>query len=153
MERKVIASYEEWKEMEGQQLGYSNYMKITQERINDFAKATGDFQWIHTDPKKAELESPFKKTIAHGYLTVSLLPTLLDDILEVNNSKLTVNYMVEKLKFNQAVVVDSNVRLKVSVKEVKDLRGIAKVTLNVTLEIENEKKPAYTGSAVLLYHF
>ena len=149
--KKVVSSPEEWKELVGENLGTSEYITINQDMINEFAKATGDTQWIHTDPEKAKIDSPFKATIAHGYLTVSLIPTLLNKIFEYE-TKMTINYAIEKIKFNQAVVVDSAVRLKADVKDVKDLRGILKVTLSLILEIKDEKKPAYIGDVVFLYH-
>src|SRR5574344_1751388 len=111
MEKVVIHSYEDLKSYEGKELGKSGNMKITQDQINRFADATMDHQWIHTDPERAKIESPFKSTIAHGYLTLSLLPYLWDQIIDVQNLKLMVNYGIEKFKFGQAVVVGSRVRL------------------------------------------
>ncbi len=148
--KKVISSAQEWKDMVGEELGVSEYLHISQDMINEFAHATGDTQWIHTDPVKAKTESPFKATIAHGYLTVSLIPTLLDQLYEYETN-MTINYAIEKIRFNQAVVVDSSVRLRVTVNEAKDLRGTLKLTLGVTLEIKDQRKPAYTGDVVFLY--
>ncbi|MDC0534667.1 MaoC family dehydratase [Francisellaceae bacterium] len=148
--KRVISSAKEWTDMVGEELGVSEYLQINQEIINEFAHATGDTQWIHTDPEKAKTESPFKATIAHGYLTVSLIPTLLDQLYEYN-ANMTINYAIEKIRFNQAVVVDSSVRLRVTVNEAKNLRGTLKLTLGVTLEIKDQRKPAYTGEVVFLY--
>jgi acyl dehydratase len=150
---KIVNNFDDLKILEGQELGVSDYVTITQEQINLFAEATNDFQWIHTDPEKAKTDSPFKKTIAHGYLTLSILPSLLDQIVDVRNSRLTVNYGVEQLKFGSAVVVDSKVRLRVSLASVKNLRGTTKIQMRVKLEIEGVKKPAYDGLMILLYHF
>ena len=101
----------------------------------------------------AETESPFKATIAHGYLTVALLPYLWQQIIAIENLKMQVNYEIESLRFNQAVTVNSAVRLRAKMLSVANLRGIAKTRIEVTLEIENAKKPAYTGIITFLYHF
>ncbi|HKJ30964.1 MAG TPA: MaoC family dehydratase [Balneolales bacterium] len=153
MDQVIISSHEDWVHYEGEELGASDYLKITQEQINQFAQATGDHQWIHTDVERAKTESPYKTTIAHGYLTVSLIPVLLGQIIQAQNTKMTVNYEIRNLRFNQPVFVNSEVRLQASVAEVKNLRGITKVTVKVKLEIKDQRKPAYTGSIVFLYHF
>ena len=150
---KIFKCYDEWKEVESQELGVSNYIRITQEQINVFAEATGDYQWIHTDVERAKKESPFEATIAHGYLTVSLIPILIVEVFDVDNTKMTINYSIDKLKFSQAVVVDSEVRLSVKVVAVKNLRGMVKTTLAIKLEIKGVAKPAYTGEITFLYHY
>jgi acyl dehydratase len=150
---KIFKSYEEWKEVEGQELGVSNYTCVTQKQINVFAEATGDHQWIHTDTERAKKESPFQATIAHGYLTVSLIPILIVEVFHVENAKMTINYSIDKLKFSQAVIVDSEVRLSVKVVAVKNLRGMVKATLGIKLEIKGVVKPAYTGEITFLYHY
>ena len=92
MGKVVINSYEDFEKLVGQQIGISDYVELTQERINLFADATLDHQWIHVDPERAKVESPFHSTIAHGYLTLSLLPHLWNQIIEVNNLKMMINY-------------------------------------------------------------
>jgi acyl dehydratase len=149
----IIKNYEEFESHLGQQLGVSAWHTITQEQINMFAEATIDHQWIHTDEERVKTESPFKATIAHGYLTVSLLPYFWHQIADVQNLKMQINYSIENIRFAQAVVVNSKVRLIAKLEAVANLRGITKATIGVTMEIENEKKPAYTGSVVFLYHF
>jgi acyl dehydratase len=149
----TIRSLAELEQHAGQELGTSELHTITQEQINQFAAATLDFQWIHTDPERAATESPFKATIAHGYLTVALLPYLWQQIVAIENLKMQVNYEIESLRFNQAVTVNSQVRLRASLLSVANLRGIAKARVGVTLEIEGEKKPAYAGVVTFLYHF
>lgn len=149
----IINSFKEFEQYLGKELGVSEYLKIDQARINQFAEATLDYQWIHTDARRAESESPFKKTIVHGYLAVSLVPYLWGQIAEIRNIKMLINYGIEKLKFNQPVVVDSEVRLKVKLESLTDLRGIAKTELHATLEIRDNPKPAFTAVVVLLYHF
>ncbi len=153
MSKVIIHSFAEFEEYVGKELGVSAYLKITQEQINHFADATLDQQWIHTDPKRAATDSPFKTTIAHGYLTLSIIPYLWDQIAEITNIRMLVNYGIEKLKFNQPVVVNSEVRLRVKLQSLVNLRGIAKAEMAVELEIKDNKKPAFTATIVFLYHF
>ena len=153
MAKVVINSFAEFEKYLGQDLGVSDYVKIDQARIDQFAEATFDHQWIHTDAKRAAIESPFKKTIAHGYLALSLVPYLWNQIAEINNIKMLINYGIEDLKFNQPVVVDSEVRLRVKLASLVNLRGIAKTGLEAVLDIKDNPKPAFTATVVLLYHF
>lgn len=153
MSKVTIRSLKELEQYEGTEMGVSEYHTITQEQINKFADATLDHQWIHLDSERAKTESPFKTTIAHGYLTVSLLPYLWYQITNIENLKMQVNYEIENLRFNQAVAVDSRVRLRAKLLSVKDLRGIAKARLEVTMEIEGSKKHAFNGIITFLYHF
>ncbi|NPA68499.1 MAG: MaoC family dehydratase [Chlorobi bacterium] len=153
MAKTIINSLDEFKALEGEVLDYSGYLKITQEMINKFADATMDHQWIHVDEERAKKESQFGSTIAHGYLTLSILPPLWWEIMEVRNVKMLVNYGIDKFKFNEAVRVNDEVRLKVKVLRVQDLRGICKAEMQATLEIKDRKKPAYTGTIIFLYHF
>jgi len=153
MSKRTISSLAELEDCVGQELGVSRYHTITQAQINQFAAATLDHQWIHTDTERARTESPFQATIAHGYLTVALLPYLWQQIVAIENLQLQVNYEIESLRFNQAVTVNSAVRLRASLLSVANLRGIAKARVGVTLEIEGAKKPAYSGVVTFLYHF
>lgn len=152
MEKFSVGSFAEFEKYVGQELGVSQYLQITQEQINQFATATLDHQWIHTDPQRAAT-SQFKGTIAHGYLTLSLVPYLWEQIADIKNVKMLVNYGIEKLRFNQAVVVNSEVRLRVKLLALTNLRGIAKTEMEVTLEIKDNAKPAFTATIVFLYHF
>ena len=149
----VIQSHDEFALYLGKEIGGSEWHQITQEQISKFADATLDFQWIHTDPERAAKESPFKKTIAHGYLTLSLIPFCWKQIVDVQNLKMEVNYGIEMIKFGQAVVVDSEVRCRVFLKSIINLRGITKATLFIQLEIKDQPKHAFTGDVVFLYHF
>jgi acyl dehydratase len=153
MEKVIINSYAEFEQYVGKEIGVSDYHKITQEQINMFAEATFDHQWIHVDTERAKIESPYKTTIAHGYLSLSILPYLWKQITEVNNIKLLVNYGIEKLRFNQPVLVNSEVRLKAKLNSLINLKGITKAEINVILEIKDNKKPALEGSLLFLYHF
>ncbi|MFE7085588.1 MaoC family dehydratase [Sphingobacterium spiritivorum] len=149
----IINNFEEYKSHEGKELGLSDWHIIDQEQINRFADATLDHQWIHIDSKKAETDSPFKTTIAHGYLTLSLIPYLWKQIADVRNIKMEVNYGIEQLKFGQAVTVDSAVQLKAKLISAVNLRGVTKVTIEATLNIKDQTKPAYVGNVIFLYHF
>lgn len=153
MSALVINSFEEYKSYEGKELGTSEFLKITQEQINKFADATLDHQWIHIDQEKAKNESPYKNTIAHGYLTLSVLPYLWGKIVEVRNNKMMVNYGIENLKFIAPVVVDSEIRLSAKLKSIVNLRGTSKAVLSISIEIKGQRKPALQADIVFLYHF
>lgn len=153
MARVVIGSFEDFAQYIGKEIGVSDYLTITQKQIDEFADATLDHQWIHTDPERASRESPFGRTIAHGYLTMSVVPHLWEEITEIQNIKMQINYGIERLKFNQPVLVEDQVRLKVKLQSLVNLRGIAKAQLEITLEIRNNTKPAFTGAVIFLYHF
>ncbi|HYK47778.1 MAG TPA: MaoC family dehydratase [Parafilimonas sp.] len=149
----VIKSHAEFESYLGKEIGVSPWHKITQEQINNFADATLDHQWIHTDPERAQKESPFKTTIAHGYLTLSLVPFFWKQITDVQNLKMEVNYGIEELRFGQAVLVNDEVRCRVSLKSIINLRGISKATLFIQLEIKDQAKHAFTADVLFLYHF
>lgn len=149
----IINNYSEFETLLGKELGVSSWHTITQEQINKFADATLDHQWIHTDPEKAATESPFKSTIAHGYLTLSLIPYLWKQIADIRNLKMEINYGIENLRFAQPVLVNDKVRLKVKLSSLINLRGVTKTTMSIELEIDGQKKPAFAGDVVFLYHF
>ncbi len=149
----LIKSHEDFEQYVGQKLGVSEYHTVTQEQIDKFADATLDYQWIHTNPEKAKIEGAFGATIAHGYLTLSLLPYMWDQVVDVENFSMLVNYGIESFKFGQPVLVNSRVRTHVWLKSIANLRGISKVQLRVSMEIEGNKKPAFDGEIVFLYHF
>ncbi|AGN80715.1 MaoC family dehydratase [Pseudomonas putida] len=135
----------------GKALGHSAWLKIDQQRINLFAEATGDFQFIHVDPEKAA-ETPFGGTIAHGFLTLSLIPKLIEDILVLPQGlKMVVNYGLDSVRFIQPVKVNSQVRLKVDLAEVVQKKpGQWLLKAIATLEIEGEEKPAYIAESLSL---
>ena len=153
MSKLVVNSYEEFAAFEGKELGASDWLQIDQERINRFADATLDHQWIHVDADRAKKESPYQSTIAHGYLTLSLLPYLWSQIIEVNNIKMLVNYGMDKMRFGQAVVTGSRVRMVTKLHAISNLRGICKTEINFKIEIEGQRKPALEGIATFLYYF
>ena len=135
----------------GKELGRSAWLKIDQQRVNLFAEATGDFQFIHVDPEKAA-KTPFGGTIAHGFLTLSLIPKLIEDILVLPEGlKMVVNYGLDSVRFIQPVKVNSQVRLKVDLAEVVEKKpGQWLLKAIATLEIEGEEKPAYIAESLSL---
>ncbi|MBR0047739.1 MAG: MaoC family dehydratase [Prevotella sp.] len=153
MEKLIINSYEEFAAHLGEDLGQSEWLLIDQQRINLFADATLDHQWIHVDTERAAKESPYKSTIAHGYLTLSVLPYLWDQIVEVNNIKMLVNYGMDKMRFGQPVITGSRVRLVTKLHNIQDIRGICKAEIRFKIEIEGQRKPALEGIASFLYYF
>jgi acyl dehydratase len=153
MSKLIINSHEEFEKYVGQELGISDWLEVDQQRICDFADATLDHQWIHTDPERAKTDSPFGQTIVHGYLTLSLLPYLWQQIIEVNNLKMMVNYGMDKMKFGQAVLSGQSIRLTAKLESIANLRGISKVEIKFAIEIKGERKPALSGVATFLYHF
>lgn len=153
MEKVIINSFQDLEQYVGKPLGVSDWLEVTQERINLFADATLDHQWIHVDVEKAKVESPYKSTIAHGYLTLSLLPYLWVQIIEVHNLKMMVNYGMDKMKFGQPVLPGQMVRLSASLHSLTNLRGVAKAEIKFTIEIKDERKGAVEGIATFLYYF
>lgn len=153
MEPVIIDSHDAFAAFLNKEIGVSDYHKITQEQVNGFADATLDHQWIHLDNERAAKESPFGGTIAHGYMTLSLTPYLWGQIAKIENLKMMINYGIEKLKFNQPVLVGQEVRLRASLAEIMNLRGVTKATLKIELQIKDNPKPAFTALALFLYHF
>ncbi|MDN7141544.1 MaoC family dehydratase [Pseudomonas sp. JQ170] len=135
----------------GKELGRSEWLTIDQDRINLFAEATGDFQFIHVDPVKAA-ETPFGSTIAHGFLTLSLIPQLMEGIVVLPEGlKMVVNYGLDSVRFIQPVKVDSKVRLKVDLADATEKKpGQWLLKLTATLEIEGQEKPAYIAEPLTL---
>ena len=149
----TISSYEEFASHLGEELGTSDWLIVDQDRINLFADATLDHQWIHVDVERAKAESAYHSTIAHGYLTMSLIPHLWNQIIEVNNLEMQVNYGMDKMRFGQPVITGSRVRLVTKLANIADLRGICKAEIEFKMEIEGQRKPALQGIASFLYYF
>ena len=146
---KDIASLKQWVD---KPLGHTEWETVSQERIQAFADATGDHQWIHVDVDRARQESPFKQPVAHGYLTLALVPKLLGQLLEVEQMGNVVNSGIEKLRLPAAVPAGSRVRLSAEIKGVRDLpTGGSRVVFGITGEVEGASKPALTGRVVYLY--
>lgn len=153
MPPRIINNLTEFTALIGKEIGVSDYLTITQEQINKFADSTLDYQWIHIDPARAKTDSPFGETIAHGYLLVSLLPYFWELIADVRNVKMMVNYGIEDFRFNQPVKVNSQVRIRVWLDSLTNLRGIIRTRMKCTMEINGNGKPAFVGYIVFIYHF
>lgn len=153
MSKLVFRSVEDFLSHEGEKLGTSDWVIVSQDIINLFADVTRDHQWIHVDDRKAEKESPFGSTIAHGYLTLSLLPSFLNEIFHVDNLKQLVNYSVEKMVFKSVVPVNSKLRMTATLKAAKDLGNICKANIYCVFEIEGHDIPVLEGTIVFLYYF
>jgi acyl dehydratase len=139
-------------ELVGTHLGYSDYMEITQERVNTFADATGDHQWIHVDPERAAKESPFGGPIAHGYLTLSLGPVLAPQIMSVTGFKMGVNYGASKVRFPSPVPVGSKLRLGAELTRVEEIPGGVQVSMTFTFEVEGAAKPSCVSEIIFRYY-
>jgi acyl dehydratase len=148
----TISGLDGLRALAGADLGASSWLQITQERINAFADATNDHQWIHVDVERAET-GPFGAPIAHGYLTVSLVIPLFVELLDVQDVKMAVNYGLERLRFPSPVKVGSSIRLRGRVDEVHEVAGGGvQVALDLTVEIEGAEKPACIARAVYRYY-
>ncbi len=136
----------------GKPLGESDWYTVTQDQIDDFARATGDHQWIHVDVDRAAKESPFGGTIAHGYLTMSLAPALLPQLLRVERTSRTVNYGVDKMRLPSPVPAGSRIRMAAEIKHVRNVPGgAARVTISLVFHVEGGAKPCCTGDAIYVY--
>ncbi|MFI5898276.1 MaoC family dehydratase [Actinoplanes sp. NPDC051513] len=143
----TVNGLDELKGLAGKDLGHSSWLEVTQERVNTFADATGDHQWIHVDVEKAKA-GPFGGPIAHGYLTLSLVIPLFGEILKVDGIKMGVNYGLEKVRFPHPVPVGSKIRLNAKVVSVEDVAGGTQSTFDFTVEIDGVAKPACVARTV-----
>ncbi|MFB8089731.1 MaoC family dehydratase [Streptomyces sp. NPDC055992] len=151
-EPRIFNSAQELRDGVGEQLGHSDWLEVDQKRIDLFADATGDHQWIHVDPEKAAA-GPFGKTIAHGYLTLSLLPVLVPQVMAVEGAKMGINYGTNKVRFPSPVPVGSRLRATAVLKSVEEAGGGVQITAVVTVEHEGADKPACVAESVSRYYF
>ena len=140
------------RDLVGTHLGESEWMEVTQERVNLFADATGDHQWIHVDPERATRESPFGGPIAHGYLTLSLIPVLLPQVLVVKGISMGVNYGCEKVRFPSPVPVGARLRMSAELVALEEVRGGVQLTVRATLATEGAAKPSCVAAVVYRYY-
>jgi acyl dehydratase len=148
----IVQGIQGLRELAGTHLGYSDYIEVTQEQVDQFAEATGDHQWIHVDVERARKESPFGGPIAHGYLTLSLGPRLVPQVLRVEGIKMGVNYGCDKVRFPSPVPVGSRLRVGVEVLEVTDVPGGVQAKMRFTFECEGAEKPACVAENLLRYY-
>ena len=148
----TVSSIEELHGLVGKDLGWSDWHAVDQDRVDLFADATGDHQWIHVDPERAAA-GPFRGTIAHGYLTLSLVPSILHEVVRVEGFKFGVNYGCNKVRFPAPVKVGSKLRLGATIGSVEDVGpGAVQVVLDVTMETEGSDKPACVAQVVYRYY-
>src|SRR5690606_17958685 len=139
------------KQLAGKHVGYSEWLEITQERVNLFADATGDHQWIHVDPERAK-QSPFGGPIAHGYLTLSLTPYFLPQILKIEGFSMGVNYGTDRVRFPSPVPVGSKLRCGAQVDEVTEIAGGVQMKLTLTFEVQGSEKPACVATIIVRHY-
>ena len=146
-----VNSVEDLRALVGTHLGYSDYQTVTQEQVNLFAEATGDHQWIHVDPERAAT-GPFGHTIAHGYLTLSLVPVLLAGVLRVEGVTMGVNYGTNKVRFTAPVPVGSDIRAGATLASIDEVTGGVQVVLDVVVEVRDAPKPSCVAQVVFRYY-
>lgn len=149
----IIRSIEDAKALEGQEVGVSDWVTVDQQRIDKFAEATGDFQWIHVDQERAARELPDGKTIAHGYLTLSLIPTLTSGFVHVENLTRAINFGCNKIRFYTMVPVGSRVRGRATVIQARKRGGALHLLSEIKIEVEGERKPACVAETLGMYFF
>lgn len=142
MEKLVFKNLTEFRSMAGKTLPNSEWITVTQEMINDFANATFDKQWVHVDAERAKKESPFKSTIAHGFMSLAMLSKMLEDVIQIESLKMGLNYGLNKVRFPHPVPVNSRLQMQSVVKEVEDQMGGLKITFTCTVIIDGIDKPA-----------
>ena len=149
----TITSFEDLQALEGQEIGISEWFDVSQDQINQFADATNDHQWIHVDIDRAKKEMPGSKTIAHGYLTLSMVPAMTATFIEFANLERAINYGVNKVRFTNMVPVDSKIRARATITRVRQRSGATQVIGETTVEIQGEEKPACVAETVSFYYF
>jgi len=143
MALRTIESIEEARSLVGQEVGVSDWIEVSQERINAFAEVTGDHQWIHVDPERARRESPFGTTIAHGFLTLSLITQMQSQAVRIAaNQKMGINYGLKRVRFVSPVRAGARVRSRSKLDSLEDFQGGVQLTWHLTVEIDNSEKPA-----------
>lgn len=149
----VIRSIDDAKALEKVEVGISEWTAVDQQMINRFAAATGDYQWIHVDEERAARELPEGKTIAHGYLTLSLIPTLTNDFVHIENLTRAINYGCNKVRFYTAVPVGARVRARATVLQARKRGGALHLISEIRVEVEGERKPACVAETIGIYFF
>ncbi len=149
---RIVHGLTEMQTLVGQELGVSEWHRVTQEEVDQFAAATHDHQWIHVDPERCRRESPFGGPIAHGYYTIALAPALLAQILAVEGVRMGVNYGLNKMRLPSPVPVGSQVRLRASLAGYEPIAGGASATLGLSFEVDGQAKPACVAEVIYRYY-
>ena len=153
MPTTVMHCVDQLRALAGQAIGASDWLEVTQERIDQFAAATGDQQWIHCDPQRAARESPYGTTIAHGFLTLSLCALLAEQVLSLPGAQRVINYGLTRVRFPNAVKCGSRVRLVLKLAELRELSEAVEIQYECTVEIEGQSKPACVATWLLRVYF
>ncbi|MFP4193782.1 MAG: MaoC family dehydratase [Desulfosalsimonas sp.] len=144
---------DELREKIGEEIALGDWYKITQEQINLFAEATGDYQWIHIDTERAKAESPYKTTVAHGFLTLSMIPRIMGDTLQLPPAKMSVNYGLNKVRFAAPVPAESRIRPRVTLLDAEEVSGGVQLMWKVVIEVEGGEKPACIAETISRQYF
>ncbi|HXG90701.1 MAG TPA: MaoC family dehydratase [Vicinamibacterales bacterium] len=147
----TIADLAELREYEGREVGVSDWVVVTQERIHAFADATGDHQWIHVDAERAAVDSPYGTPIAHGFLTLSLISALMRNAISLGGLRMTINYGLNRVRFVSAVPADARIRARITLASLATVDGGAQATWQVTVERDGSDKPAVVAEWVVRY--
>lgn len=150
---RIIKSIDDAKALVGEEVGLSDWIVVDQHRIDQFAEATSDYQWIHVDVERAAEEMPDGKTIAHGYLTLALIPTLTAKFVKIENLTRTVNFGLNKLRFYVPIPVGSRLRARATVLQARKRGGALLLTSEVRIEVEGQRKPACVAETLVMYFF
>jgi acyl dehydratase len=148
----LITTVEELTGFAGREIAVTDWLEITQERIRQFAGATDDQQWIHIDPERAQRESPYGATIAHGFLTLSLLPKFLKDSLQLSDSRMAINYGLNRVRFPSAVRAGSRIRARIVLQSVRDVADAVEAAYSITIECQDAKKPCCVAELLARYY-
>ena len=148
MAKITIQTPEDLKQWVGKEVAVSDWLTVDQDRIDRFADATGDHQWIHVDPARAKVESPFGATIAHGYLTLSLLPHMMLETLEVQGGRMSINYGLNRVRFAAPVRAGDRIRARFTLAALEDIPGGIQLTWHALIEIEGSNKPACVAEMI-----
>ena len=147
----LIRTMEDAKALEGKELGVSSWILVDQDRINKFADATDDHQWIHTDPERAAKELPLGTTCAHGYLTISLIPALIGDLVQFEGLQRLINYGINKARFRSMVPAGSQVRIRTTLKSARKRAGALQAIMDCAIEMEGHMRPVASAEVVVMY--
>jgi acyl dehydratase len=148
----MTITLEELKRLVGQELAVTEWLEMSQERINLFADATDDHQWIHVDPERARRESPYGATIAHGFLTLSLLPQIVSDAIQITDLRMAINYGLNRVRFPAAVRAGSRIRARIVLQSIRDVEGATDATYAVTIENQGSEKPCCVAEWLARYY-
>ncbi|MDT3735904.1 MAG: MaoC family dehydratase [Denitratisoma sp.] len=148
MPKITIKNLEELKQWVGKEVAVSDWLQVDQDRIDRFADATGDHQWIHVDPARAKAESPFGATIAHGYLTLSLLPHMMMETLDVQGGRMSINYGLNRVRFSAPVRAGDRIRSRFTLASLEDIPGGIQYAWHALVEIEGQHKPACAAEMI-----